>query len=47
MIILLIIFSIILVILTLFFFVNSIRNLKSIYKNLLLIEFVRKEKENK
>ena len=47
MIILLIIFLIILVILTLFFFVNSIRNLRFIYKNLLLIKFVRKEKENK
>ena len=47
MIILLVIFSILLIILTLICFVNSIRNLRFIYKNLLLIEFVRKEKENK
>lgn len=47
MIILVITFSAILIILTLIFFVNSIRNLKSIYKNLLIIKFVRKEKENK
>ena len=47
MIILLVIFSILLIVLTLICFVNSIRNLRFIYKNLLLIEFVRKEKENK
>lgn len=47
MIILVITFSVILIILTLIFFINSINKLKFLYKNLLIIKLVRREKENR
>jgi len=47
MIILVTIFSVILIILALIFLINSINKLKLLYKKLLIIKLVGKEKENK